>query len=192
MKPEPDFPYSDGEPVEISATQWLVLLAAVGAATYILLGHLQVFSKGYWRLVPGLLVAILPLAGLALVTREHWTALFRKVGLKEIGWMFAFALLNYAITTPLGLISMKFIETAESPGISGMAESGISEQILFFANSVPQLIGEELITIIPFIAIMYFLTHEMNVGRASAIIVAWRLNHAKRRSHFPHSLSKYI
>jgi hypothetical protein len=53
-----------------------------------------------------------------------------KVGLKEIGWMFAFALLNYAIAIPLGLISMNFIETAENPGISGMPESGVSEQVL--------------------------------------------------------------
>ncbi|MEJ2273791.1 MAG: CPBP family intramembrane metalloprotease [Woeseiaceae bacterium] len=173
MKPEPDFPYYDGEPVEISAMRWLVPLAAVGAATYLLLVQPQVFSEGYWRLGPGLLIAILPLAGLALITREHWTALFRKVRLKEIGWMFAFALLNYAIAIPLGLISMNFIETAENPGISGMAESGVVEQILFFANSVPQLIGEELITIIPFIAIIYFLTRKIDVGRTSAIIVAW-------------------
>jgi CAAX protease family protein len=173
MKPEPDFPYYNGEPVEISAMQWLVPLAAVGAATYILLGHLQVFSEGYWRLGPGLLFAVLPLAGLALVAREHWGAVFRKVGLKEIGWMFAFALLNYAIAIPLGLISMNFIEMTENPGVSGMAESGLFEQLLFLANSVPQLIGEELITIIPFIAIIYFLTRKMNVGRSSAIIVAW-------------------
>jgi hypothetical protein len=175
MKPEPDFPYYDGEPVDISALQWLVPLAAVGAATYILHGHLQVFSEGYWRLGPGLLLAILPLAGLALVTRKHWTALFRNVGLKEIGWMFAFALLNYATAIPLGLITMNFIETVENPGISSMADSDVSEQILFFANSVPQLIGEELITIIPFIAIIYFLTRKMNVGRTSAIIAAWLL-----------------
>ena len=173
MKPDPDFPYYDGEPVEISAIQWLVPLAAVGAATCILLGQPQVFSESYWRLGPGVLLAILPLAGLALVTRGHWKALFRKVGLKEIGWMFAFALLNYAIAIPLGLISVNLFETAANPGISGMSDSGVSEQILFFANSVPQLIGEELITIIPFIAIMYFLTRKMNVGRTSAIIVAW-------------------
>jgi hypothetical protein len=172
-KPDPDFPYYDGEPVEIRAAQWLVPLAAVGIAAFVLLGHLQIFSEGLWRLGPGLLLAVLPLAGLALVAQRQWKALFRKVGPRDIGWMFAFAALNYLIAIPLGLISMQFMATTVNQGISGMAESSASEQVLFFVNSIPQLIGEELITIVPFLAIIYFLNRNLNIGRTPAVIVAW-------------------
>lgn len=170
-----DYPYYDGKPVEIGALQWIIPVAAVGIATTALLTLPKMLSGGggLLQLLPAILLAILPLIGLALVAGKNWTALFRKVGLKEVGWMIAFALLNYVIAVPLGLLSLQFIDSAPNAGISGMAESDASFQVLFFVNSIPQLIGEELITIVPFLAIIYFLTQKFGMGRTPAVIVAW-------------------
>lgn len=168
-----DYPFYDGEPVEITARQWLVPIIGVGIATWILLSRFAIFDDGLLQLVPAILLAGAPLIGLALVAGRHWTALFHKVHLKDVGWMFGFALLNYAIAVPLGLLSMQFIESAPNAGISGMAEADTSFQVLFFVNSIPQLIGEELISIIPFLAIIYFLTQKAGMGRTPAVVIAW-------------------
>lgn len=171
--PAIDYPYYRGSPVEISAVAWLVPIAAVGIAAAILLGQLTIFSQGYWRLVPGVLFAVIPLCGLAIVAGRHWTALFRRVGLKDIGWMFGFAALNYAIAIPLGFLTMRFIDTETNAGVAGLANLDTGDKALFFVNSIPQLIGEELITIIPFLAILYILHSRLAVGRTMAVIAAW-------------------
>lgn len=168
-----DYPYYKGWPVEISGVKWLVPLAGVALAVWILLDQPRIFTQGYLRLAPGVLLALLPLIGLALVAGRHWTALFRKVGLKDIGWMFAFALLNYVIAVPLGFIALEFIPTETNAGISGMANSDSAFQILFFVNSLPQLLGEELITIVPFLALLHFLTNKFGLSTRAAVIVAW-------------------
>jgi membrane protease YdiL (CAAX protease family) len=170
---ERDYPFYKGWPVEISALKWLLPLAGVALAVGILLGQLSIFSQGYLRLAPSLLLTLLPIIGLALVAGRHWTALFRKVRLKDIGWMFAFALLNYAIAVPLGFITMEFIETEPNAGVAGLTASGNADRVLFFVNSVSQLIGEELITIVPFLAILYCLTQRLALSTRAAVIVAW-------------------
>ena len=169
----PDFPYYRGAPVWISGKEWPVPLAAVALAGWILLVRLPIFSQGSWQAVPSLLLVILPLAGLALVAGRHWTALFRHVAWKDIGWMFGFALLNYAIAIPLGFAAVNLIEAERNAGIASMAEADVGLQALFFAISIPQLIGEELISIIPFLALLYLLDHKLRFPRRTAIIAAW-------------------
>jgi membrane protease YdiL (CAAX protease family) len=172
---EDDYPFYKGYPVEICALKWLVPLAFVGIGSWILLSQPEVFSKGYLRLAPSMLFAIFPLVGLALVAGRHWTALFRTVGLKDVGWMFAFAVLNYVITIVAGFLVMQMIETERNAGVSGMAQMSSPDQFLFFINSIPQLIGEELITIVPFLAILYFCHSKLDFGRNSSVIIAWLL-----------------
>ncbi|GAB5349223.1 CPBP family intramembrane glutamic endopeptidase [Alteriqipengyuania sp. 357] len=169
----PDFPYYQGAPVWISGKEWLVPLAAVALAACILLARLPVFSQGSWQAVPSLLLVILPLAGLALVAGKHWTALFRHVAWKDIGWMVGFALLNYSIAIPLGLAAVNFVEAERNAGIASLAAGDAGFQILFFASSIPQLVGEELISIIPFLALLYLLTQKLSFSRRTAIIAAW-------------------
>ena len=170
---KPDYPFYRGWPVELTGLQWLVPLAAVAIATWILLEQLSVFTVGYWRFAPSLLLTLLPLIGLALVAGRHWTALFRKVHLRDIGWMFAFAFLNYVIGIVLGLIVVSLMETQTNAGVHGLVQSGTADRVLFFANSIPQLVGEELITIVPFLALLYFLTRKLAFSTRNAVIIAW-------------------
>ena len=170
--PTPDYPFYRAEPVAISGWQWLAPLAGVVLATAILVTQPAIFSHGYLRMLPGILLAVLPLAGLALVAGRHWTALFRRVGPREVGLMFGFAILNFIIAVPLGFLAMKFIDTQVNPGIAGMAAASAFEKVLFFANSLPQLVGEELISIIPFLALLHFLTRA-GLSTRNAVVVAW-------------------
>ena len=169
-----DYPYYRGEPVALSNTQWLIALAGVGLATWLLLGRFEFFAKSPWlRMAPSFLLAILPLTALAIAAGRHWTALFRKVRGRDVGWMFGFAILNYIIAIPIGYVAQSVIDVAKNPGIEGLASADRADQYLFFLSSIPQLIGEELISIIPFLAIIYVLTQKFSVSRKAAVIVAW-------------------
>jgi membrane protease YdiL (CAAX protease family) len=169
-----DYPYYRGVPVALSDRQWLIALAGVALATWILLGQFEFFRRSFLlHAAPAVLLAVIPLGALALAAGKHWTALFRKVRLRDVGWMFGFALLNYIVAIASGFAALKLIDVSRNPGITGMAASGHADQILFFAASIPQLIGEELITIIPFLAIIYFLTQKLAMSRNVAVIVAW-------------------
>ncbi len=170
---KPDYPFYRGKPVALGGAQWLVPLAGVALATGILMRPPAIFSTGYLQVAPSLLLVFLPLAGLALVAGRHWTALFHKVRLADVGWMFAFALLNYVIAILLGFAVIAFADTQVNPAISGMAGAGGAVQVLFFATSIPQLIGEELVSIIPFLAILSVLTRNTSVSRRSAVVIAW-------------------
>lgn len=171
--PESDYPFYRGWPVQLSSRQWLIALAGVLVAAGLLVGQFPIFQQGQLWVVPPVLLAAIPLIGLALVAGRHWTALFRKVGPKDIGWMFAFALLNYAIAIPLGLLTVELLGAQQNPGIHALATMSNGERATFFLVSIPQLIGEELVSIIPFLAILYFLTSKAGMSRTGAIIVAW-------------------
>jgi membrane protease YdiL (CAAX protease family) len=169
-----DYPYYRGDPVALSNAQWLIALAGVALATWILLGQFDFFRRSLLlHTGPSVLLAVIPLGALAMAAGKYWTAIFRRVHLRDVGWMFGFALLNYIVALITGVLALKLIDVSRNPGIAGMAASGPADQILFFAGSIPQLIGEELITIIPFLAIIYLLTQKFAMSRTAAVIVAW-------------------
>lgn len=171
--PERDYPYYRGWPVELSTAQWLIALAAVVLAAGILVGRLPIFAQGSLWIVPSILLAIIPLLGLALVAGKSWTALFRKVRPKDIGWMFVFAALNYVVSLAVGLLTMDLLGAESNAGIHSLVTMSDGERTLFFLVSIPQLIGEELVSIIPFLAILYFLTSKAGMSRTGAVIIAW-------------------
>ena len=170
---ERDYPFYRGEPVTLSTLQWLVVLVGVGLAIWVLLGHFAFFSKGYRQYGTSVLLTALPLLGLILVAPRHWTALFRTIRLKDVGWMFAFAALNAVIAIPLGFLLVNLIEAQVNPGVDGLTTASNFDRVLFFLASLPQLMGEELVSILPFLAILYFLTQKLGLSRTAAVVTAW-------------------
>lgn len=170
---ERDYPFYRGDPVTLTGMQWLVVMVGVGLAVWVLLGHFAIFSQGYMGYGTSVLMTVLPLLGLILVAPRHWTALFRKIGWKDIGWMFAFAALNAVIAIPLGFLLVSLVEAQVNPGVDGLTTATNFDRTLFFLASLPQLMGEELVSILPFLAILYFLTQKLGFSRTAAVITAW-------------------
>jgi hypothetical protein len=46
-------------------------------------------------------------------------------------------------------------------------------RIAFFIKTIPQLFGEEVITLLPFLAVMQLLSKSLRLGRKAAIVGAW-------------------
>lgn len=64
---------------------------------------------------------------------------------------------------------------ATNPSVSALAEMTSGERVAFFAKTVPQLFGEEILSILPFLAVLYAMHAKAGMGRKPAILVAWLL-----------------
>lgn len=123
--------------------------------------------------VRALLFVGLPLVALALVAGRSWTALFHRVGWKDIGMMFGFALLNTLVTFGIAAVVYATVGAAANPLAGELQEMTAADQLVVFGAMIPQLIGEELLTILPFLALLYLGATKLGWNRKVTIVVAW-------------------
>lgn len=171
-RPGDDFPYYRGNPVRISGRQWALVLAAVVVGYAVLILPPPGLRGPLTSFVPAILFSVIPLSVLAFVAGGAWKALFRRLRWRDFLWMIAFAALNFVVAIVAGNIIVRLIETTANEAVAstGYLEGG--EQLLLFARSGVQLFGEEVMSILPFLALMYWLVSVRGMGRTGAIVVA--------------------
>ncbi|MCE2917882.1 MAG: CPBP family intramembrane metalloprotease [Rubrivivax sp.] len=174
--PGRDFPFYNGAPVGLTGGQWLFVMAAVVAGFAVLLAPIPWPGGPLGAMIPALLFALLPLAALARVAPGHWKAIFGRVGWREVRLMFGFALLNIVVTLIVGVLVSAFAEVTSNAAAEQLGAMDTAGRIAFFAKTLPQLFGEELITVLPFLALMVVLTKGFGMGRRGAIVGAWLIS----------------
>ena len=174
--PVGDFPFYNGVPVRLSGGQWLFVMAAIAAAFLVLILPIPWPGGPLGALIPAVLFPLIPLAAFAHVAPRHWKVIFGKVGGREVRLMFGFALLNIVVSMSVGAIVRALTDVTPNAAtelLSGMDTAG---RIAFFAKIIPQLFGEEVVTILPFLALMAVLSNRFGVGRRGAIVGAWLIS----------------
>lgn len=169
MTAKPDFPFYNGRPIPFEGRDWLLLMGSLAVALAVLtLLPLRHFPQD---LVPALLFLAIPLLALRRVAGPHWTALFRPVGLREIGLMLLFGLLTLVGSILAGLILSQFLTFSGNPvaeSFDGMTGTALAARLL---PTVPQLIGEELLGILPFLAVLWFCVTRMRLSRPAGVLI---------------------
>jgi len=172
--PGSNFPFYLGSPTGITYRQWWLVLAAVAAAFIALTLTASLPGAGlFWPFLPAIGLAAVPLFALSRVAPGHWRCLFGRVGVREVRLMLGFALLYIAVSMCLGAIVMAFGHTSSNASTLQLGSLDTAERIAFFAKTIPQLLGEEVMTILPFLALLQWLTQSLRWGRKSAIVAAW-------------------
>jgi len=167
-----DFPYYNGRPVLISGGQWWFVMLAVAAGFALLIYPLPFLRGTFTKLVPPILYWAVPLAALAMVAGTHWKALFRKLRGMDFVWMLVFFVLNFLITLVTGSIIVAFFEHTANPVSDSMVVASTMGKVLFFVRTGIQLFGEEVFSILPFLALLYWLNARLRVSRKKAIVLA--------------------
>ena len=170
-----DFPFYNGAPVFISSLQWLFVITMVVVAFLVLAASSHLPSGMLWQFIPAFALPVLPLMALAIVAPTHWKAIFGKVGGRELKLMLAFALLNIIVSMSIGGAVKVLTEVTPNGSTAQLGNLGSAERIAFFAKTIPQLLGEEIITLLPFLALLYWFTKSFGAGRKLAIVGAWIL-----------------
>lgn len=168
-----DFPFYNGNPVALSAGRWLLVMAAVVVGFGCL--FLEVVLDGpVTGFVPALLFSALPLAALRFAAGRHWTALFRRVRLADLGAVVSFAALTIVLTMVLGFVVAVTVGADKNPVGNELDHASGWELVAFFPHTLIQLLGEELLTILPFLALLTWFSRR-GVARRNAVVWAWSI-----------------
>jgi membrane protease YdiL (CAAX protease family) len=171
--PGRDFPFYNGVPAGLSGGQWLFVMAAVAAGFAVLVAPIPWPAGPLGPMIPALLFPLIPLAALAQVAPGHWTALFGRVGWRELRLMLGFALLNIVVSMGVGALVRVLAEVTPNAAAAQLAGMDTAARIAFFAKTVPQLFGEEVLTLLLFLALMAVLSGRFGAGRKAAVVGAW-------------------
>jgi membrane protease YdiL (CAAX protease family) len=171
--PGRDFPFYNGAPISLSAGQWLLVLLAVVAGFLVLVLPVPWPGAALGSLMPALLFPAIALAALVALAPGHWMALFGRVGWRECRLMFGFALLNIVVSFSVGAIVRAFADVTPNAATAQLAAADTTRQVLFFVKTIPQLFGEEVVTILPFLAVLSLLYNALGWQRRVAVVGAW-------------------
>jgi len=174
--PGRDFPFYNGMPVSLSARQWLFVMAAVAAGFLVLVAPIPWPSGPLGAMIPAVLFPLIPLAALAHVAPGHWKVIFGKVGGRELRLMLGFALLNIVVSMSVGAIVRAVADVTPNAATAQLGGMDTAGRIAFFAKTLPQLFGEEVVTILPFLAVLTLLSSRFGVGRKGAVVGAWLIS----------------
>ena len=172
----PDFPFYTGTPVSLSGPQWLLVLASVASAFWLLVAPWARPPHPWGMWIPVLLFCGVPLGALALVAGRHWTALFHRLRGRDLLLMVGIAALNLVVTLLIGLLLSGLDHASANPAFKSMGEADTATRVMAFAAMVPQLLGEELLTILPFLALLWWLHTRMKLQRRTTVVLAWLLS----------------
>lgn len=171
--PAGDFPFYNGAPVALSVAQWLLVMAGVVAGFAALVWPIRWPGGALAPMIPAVLLVAIPLLVLARVAPNHWRVIFGRVGWRELRLMVGYALLNLVVTMGVGVLVSTFAEVTSNAAGGLLASMDTGERFAFFAKMVPQLLGEEIITILPFLLVLTLLTPHFGIERKGAVVGAW-------------------
>jgi membrane protease YdiL (CAAX protease family) len=174
--PGRDFPFYNGAPVGLSAWQWLFVMAAVVVGFLVLVLPIPWPAGPLGALIPAVLFPVIPLAALAHVAPGHWKVIFGKVGGRELRLMLGFALLNIVVSMSVGAIVRAVADVTPNAATALLIGMDTAGRVAYFAKTIPQLFGEEVVTILPFLAVLTLLSSRFGVGRKGAVVGAWLIS----------------
>ncbi|WP_428153818.1 CPBP family glutamic-type intramembrane protease [Brevundimonas sp.] len=157
--------------MQISGRGWLVIMVALAAAFVQLeLLPLKTFPLDF---IPALVFTGLPLLALMAATGWRAPALFRPFRPKGFLAGLGFALLTIACSMIVGLFVSQFMDLAPNTSVADLAAASSMDLVLFLARTFIQLIGEELITILPLLAVLWLCVSRFGLSRRSALVIAF-------------------
>lgn len=171
--PNRDFPFYQGNPVSLTTAQWLLLIALVGISFALLIVPIPWPGGDLGAFIPAILFPLIPLLGLSWVSQGNAKSLFGRVGFREIKLMILFALLNIAVTFVVGGIVQITVGAHANPAIATANQLSPSGLTIFLSKTAVQLVGEEVLTIIPLLALLHWLVARAGMNRSRALFISW-------------------
>jgi uncharacterized protein len=165
-----DFPFYDGRPTLVTGKRWwTVMLGLVAGYAALILVPVPGIA-GVW--VRAILFAAIPLFVFARVVPRRWRAIFRPLRFADLGWVVLFTVTTVVVLLVLGLALSQVSEFDENPLGAVLAEMSPGERVLILVGLVPQLFGEELLSLLPFLALLYWAHRSLRLSRTAALWLA--------------------
>ncbi|KEP68850.1 peptidase [Thioclava dalianensis] len=166
-----DLPFYRGVPIFLGTGRWLIVLASVALAFTALIQAQQMFNTGVATFIPSLLFVLIPLVTLGLV--GGWqapSALFRPLRRRDFLLIIGFLVLNWIVTIIVGLLIVGMFQGLANPAVERVAGASGADRAIYFGATAIQLLGEEILTILPFLAFLTLLNGAL--ARKTALALA--------------------
>lgn len=134
------------------------------------------FGTAPLNLIPAIVYTGLPVITLAAVTGRHHGALFGRFSIKDLGIAIGFGLLTMVASLAVGLVLLQFITMTSNSAAGEIAQVDTVGLVLFLVRTSVQLIGEELMTILPLLAILWLCVRKFGLSRKWGLVIAVALS----------------
>lgn len=182
---ESDIPFYNGTPVELTQKNWLLTFGAL-ICGFLFFTNISLFVENK-QLAQWLAVILFPLVlfyGWRTAAGRQAYALFRKITLRDLGMVLVFLPVSVIGSVLLAAVVNLFFPVSDNPMITASADvartaasSAVSELLINNGvHNLLQLFGEELLAILPFIAVMQFFYQKAKFSRKKAMLVALLLS----------------
>lgn len=168
-----DFPYYRGEPVALSGFGWALALGGCVAGFLALVLIPRGEAGRALGLVGPLLFVGLPLVGLALAAGRGWTGLFPRPTVRDLLLGLAFMPAALLVSGVVAFFYSKAGVAHANPATDMLVQLPGVRRAIFLAGTAPQLLGEELVTILPFLAVLTLCHGLLGLPRSAAMAIAW-------------------
>lgn len=168
MADRPDFPFYADQPVPLAGCDWLILMASLALALVVLSVSPQMAFPA--SLIPPFLFLGIPLLTLRVLAGRHWTAMFGGVDLRQIGQMVLFGVLTLVFSLAVALLLSQVAPLSQNPVTDRMQDLSAGQLAQLLLPTIPQLIGEEVFGILPFLATLWFCVTRRGLSRRMGVI----------------------
>ncbi len=168
-----DFPFYNLLPAEIATWKWIVIILScvVGFSSLLFI----YFENQLLNLIPRILFTGIPLVTFIVLARPNWRAIFKPLKWADVPTILVFWLLTLGLSAGAAFIVSggdPVGHFAANSATSTVLDGGFWGIVGFYLGTFIQLFGEELVTILPFLAVLYWLHSKFGVSRKLAIILA--------------------
>ncbi|MEF1311224.1 type II CAAX endopeptidase family protein [Vibrio mytili] len=171
-----DFPFYNDSPTHIDTKNWLVILLGVAIGFTVLTVDMPLLKGEFAGVIRSILFFAIPLVVYHLVAKPFFHAIFRKLSWRSVGVMFFIALLNLVVTVSIGAIFLNTLGAESNAALVALKDQDLQQRLLFLLQSIPQLFGEEVLTILPFLAFLYVGYSKLGLSRRMSVLLAWFLS----------------
>lgn len=149
---------------------WLALVASVAIAFALLIT--LPFPDFPLNLLPAIVFTGLPLVTLALVSGGNHGALFGRFGFKELALAIGFGLLTIVVSFATAFVLIQLVPMSANPTAAGLENITSVDIVIFLVRTGIQLLGEELLTILPLLAVLWLCVQKLGLSRRLALVIA--------------------
>jgi len=175
--PERDLPFYDGRPRRLSAWGWWGVLLACAAGFRALTNVPNLLPDWPGRVAAVAIFVLSPIAALRWAAGTDWRAFLPPPRASDLALGLAFALASVTASLLVAYGVFLLGETRANPVLNGMLGTTGWALAGIVTLSGVQLLGEELITLLPLLAVLAWL-YGRGVSRPRAILAAWLVSSA--------------
>ncbi|MEK4235766.1 type II CAAX endopeptidase family protein [Paenibacillus sp. FSL H8-0261] len=172
VKQTVDYPLYNGQPYFMPIGKWVVILASIVVGYLTMTVEIPFLPNEVQIKIAPFLFTLFPLIALVWATKGKLGILFKKPEVSHVLYGILFFIINFIVTLGVAalLSSMGAVTVNAVLGHGDTLSTGEKLWTLFFSGF--QLIGEELLTILPFLAIMQLCFIGFKMSRKASVFIA--------------------